>query len=93
MSFPTDLSDLLSGHLAKSTLILTGRCSTYCSRSRIGDPPLVLNPAVVRAFLVGEGAIKGCSDGSHGVNTDSRAPKYRARGGGGDRRGEERDKG
>lgn len=46
---------------------------TYCARSGIRNPSIVLHPAVVCTLLVSIGAVEHCPDVSHAVHTHSRA--------------------
>lgn len=46
---------------------------THRPRAWIWDSPFILHPAVIGTLFVGEGPIKGGSDGRHRVDADGRA--------------------
>lgn len=53
---------------------------THSAGSGIRDATLVLDPAIVRTFFMGEGSVEGSSDGRHREHTHCRTTKYRAAG-------------
>lgn len=53
---------------------------THSAGSGIRDATLVLDPAIVRTFFMGERSVESSSDGRHREHTHCRTTKYRAAG-------------